>query len=87
MRNLSVKSKQKLADQWEDTPYVVVRKIPDLPVYAVRPENEDRERVLHRNLLLPFNVIPPAQRNHTLAPKDSRNSHAPTTSSNVDLID
>ena len=53
----------------------------------MRPENGDREQVLHRNLLLPFNVIPPAQRNQTSGPKDSRNSHAPTTSSNVDLID
>ena len=31
VRNLSVRGKQKLADRWEDTPYVVVRKIPDLP--------------------------------------------------------
>ena len=36
VRNLSVRGKQKLADRWEDTPYVVVRKIPDLPVYAAR---------------------------------------------------
>ena len=62
VRNLTVRGNQKLADQWEDIPYVVFRKIPDLPVYAVRLENGERERVLH--------LTTPAQ-NQTLAPKDS----------------
>ncbi len=58
VKNLSIRGKQKLADRWESTPYIVTRKIPDLPVYVVQPERGGRERTLHRNLLLPFNAIP-----------------------------
>lgn len=45
----------KLRNFWEDTIYVVSeRKSPDSPVYVVKPlHKEGRERVLHRNLLLP----------------------------------
>lgn len=46
-----VEGKQKLADRWEPCPYVVVKKQPGTPVYVVRTEVGDKERVLHRNLL------------------------------------
>ncbi len=54
VKNLSIRGKQKLADRWESTPYIVTRKIPDLPVYVVQPERGGKERTLHRNLLLPI---------------------------------
>jgi len=77
VRNLSIRGKQKLADRWEDTTYLVTRKIPDLPVYAVRPERGGKERVLHRNLLLPFNVIPQFQDKRPPAPGDTREPQEP----------
>ena len=77
VRNLSIRGKQKLGDRWEDTTYLVTRKIPDLPVYAVRPERDGKERVLHRNLLLPFNVIPQLQDKRPPAPGDTREPHEP----------
>ena len=40
----------------EAMPCVVVRKVGKLPVYAVKPVDGGRERVLHRNLLLPYRI-------------------------------
>ena len=59
VRNVGLRGKQKLADRWEETLYVVCS-IPDpsIPVFKVRPENGSKIRTLHRNLLLPFNCIP-----------------------------
>ena len=54
VRNLTLRGKHKLQDRWEDTPYQVIRRAGDLPVYWLRKEGTRRERVLHRNLLLPF---------------------------------
>lgn len=53
VRNLSIRGKHKLADRWEENPYQVVECIPGLPVYKVQ-DQDGKERVLHRNLLLPF---------------------------------
>ncbi|VDI06187.1 Hypothetical predicted protein [Mytilus galloprovincialis] len=49
----------KLADTWEDTPYVVIDQPNlDIPVFTVVKENgEGRTRNLHRNLLLPVGYI------------------------------
>ncbi|XP_063416795.1 uncharacterized protein LOC134699038 [Mytilus trossulus] len=51
--------KHKLADTWEDTPYVVTDQPNlDIPVFTVVKENgEGRSRNLHRNLLLPVGYI------------------------------
>ena len=69
VRNLGLKNKHKLSDRWEEDPYVVVdQPNPDIPVFKVRPEKRNgRERVLHRNLLLPCNFLPP--RNYEQPPK------------------
>ena len=56
VRNLSSRGKNKLKDRWEDSPYQVLRKVGDLPVYVVRQEGTGKERTLHRNLLLPYHV-------------------------------
>lgn len=50
----------KLRSFWENDIYVVVkRKSPDSPVYEVESENGGRKnRVLHRNLLLPCDYLP-----------------------------
>ncbi len=59
VRRLAFEGRHKLADRWEETPYVV-QKQPDasIPVYVVRSEAGGRERTLHRNHLLPIGSIP-----------------------------
>ena len=59
VRNLGLKGKQKLADQWDSTVYIVTEQIsPDMPVYRVKPEMESgRVRTLHRNILLPIDYL------------------------------
>ncbi|XP_043960345.1 uncharacterized protein LOC122824149 [Gambusia affinis] len=59
VRNVRLRGKQKLADKWEPDIYVVVKRAGNLPVYTVKPENQDKPlRTLHRDLLLPCNYLP-----------------------------
>jgi len=53
-----VEGRQKLGDRWERRPYVVVKKQPGLPVYVVRREDGELERVVHRNLLTQCMFLP-----------------------------
>lgn len=48
--------RHKLADKWENDPYVVINHPnDDIPIYRVKKQNgEGKIRVLHRNLLLPI---------------------------------
>lgn len=73
VRNVRIRGKHKLADRWESEVYVVVKRVPDLPVYTVRPETKDGPlRTLHRDLLLPCGFLPVSE---TLEPAVSK----PTT--------
>ena len=56
---LAFEGKHKLANKWEEDPYIVLAKPnPELPVYVVGKENgEGRKRTLHRNLLLPIGTF------------------------------
>jgi transposase InsO family protein len=57
VRNVGLKGKHKLADKWKQDIHVVVEQPnQDIPVFRVRPENGEGERVLHRNLLLPISL-------------------------------
>lgn len=56
-----VEGRQKLGDKWEPRPYIVVKKQPGIPVYVVRLENGDTERVVHRNLLTQCMFLPVEQ--------------------------
>ena len=51
--------RHKIADKWEEDIYVIVSQPnSDIPVFKVRKENETgRDRVLHRNLLLPVGSV------------------------------
>ena len=86
VRNLSIRGKHKLADRWEEDPYRVVECIPGLPVYKVQ-DKDGRERVLHRNLLLPFRGPPstPATSPQPVRPKQPRQLKSPTEDSSGDL--
>ena len=57
---LAFTGKHKLADGFEEDPYVVVeQKDPNIPVYIVRREDgKGKPRTLHRNHLLPVNNFP-----------------------------
>lgn len=60
IRNVGLKGKNKLADKWDKHTYVVID-MPDksIPVYKVQKEFGDSAvKTLHRNMLLPFSVIP-----------------------------
>lgn len=53
VRALGGTGKQKLKDKWNSTPYIVVEKLPNLPVYRVKPEKErGGVKTLHRDHLL-----------------------------------
>ena len=55
-----VQGKHKIGDIREKNPYLVMKQpMPDIPVYLVQRENSNRKpRLLHRNMLLPFNGLP-----------------------------
>ena len=60
VRKVGLVGRQKLADKWEQEPYLVTQ-IPnnEIPVYKVKREDgKGTTRTLHRNMLLPFNVLP-----------------------------
>ena len=55
LRNLGLQGKHKLADRWASKPYVVESKMPNLPVFRLKPEDGDGPiKILHRNHLLPL---------------------------------
>lgn len=58
VRALGGTGKQKLKDKWNSIPHVVLEKLPNLPVYRVRPEKErGGVRTLHRDHLLPVGYL------------------------------
>ena len=54
----SPRGRCKLKDNWEQTPYVVIKKLGGCPAYVVRQLGTKRVRTLHRNMLTkcPFEV-------------------------------
>ncbi|GAA6107147.1 uncharacterized protein LOC121883953 [Tachysurus ichikawai] len=59
VRNVRIRGKHKISDKWESIVHVVVRRAGTLPVYTVKPENQDGpSRTLHRDLLLPCGYLP-----------------------------
>lgn len=54
----AVEGRQKLGDRWESKPYVVLKKQPGVPVYLIRSEYGEKERVVHRNLLTQCMFLP-----------------------------
>lgn len=58
VRNVRLRGKNKLADRWESTVYVVQKRAGNLPVYTVCPEGQDGPtRTLHQDLLLPCGFL------------------------------
>lgn len=58
IQNVGLKGKHKLQDRWKSIPYVVVEKLPNLPVYKVKPEHGPGVlKTLHRDHLLPIGYM------------------------------
>lgn len=60
-----VEGRQKLGDRWEAHPYIVVKKQPNVPVYVIRREGGEAERVVHRNLLTQCMFLPVQRQTET----------------------
>lgn len=60
VRNLSERGGLgKLHSHWEEQIYIIEKRIADSPVYRARPEvGRGKQRLLHRNLLFPCDVLP-----------------------------
>ncbi|RXN12960.1 paraneoplastic antigen [Labeo rohita] len=55
VKNLGLTGKHKLQDRWSSVPHIVVAKLPNVPVYRLKPEGgARREKTLHRDHLLPI---------------------------------
>ena len=57
IRNVGLKGKHKLANKWLPMLHVVKEQPNrDIPVFVVRPEDGSRDKILHRNMLLPLRL-------------------------------
>ncbi|XP_067655385.1 uncharacterized protein [Haliotis asinina] len=68
VKTLAFDGKHKLADRWEEDPYVVLlQPNQDIPVFVVQRESgEGRKRTLHRNHLLPIGSVPVITENNSI---------------------
>lgn len=58
LRNFSVTGKHKLKCKWRPLPYFIVEKLPNLPVYKIKPERGmGAKKTVHRNHLLPIGYL------------------------------
>lgn len=80
VRNVRLRGKNKLADRWESTVYVVQSRAGDLPVYTVCPEVQDGPtRTLHRDLLLPCGFLSEMEEESVKAKTPTRRRTRQTT--------
>ena len=57
VKRVAWKDRHKIQNKWEPDKYIVVAQPnKNVPVYRVKPIGEGKERVLHRNLLLPLGI-------------------------------
>ncbi|KAG1940743.1 interleukin-1 receptor accessory protein-like 1-A [Pimephales promelas] len=58
LRNFGVTGKNKLKCKWRSSPYIVIEKLANLPVYKIKPERGmGAEKTIHRNHLLPIGYL------------------------------
>ena len=57
VKRVAWKGRHKIQNKWEPSEYVLVEQ-PNLkvPVYKVKSLEDNKERVLHRNMLLPLGI-------------------------------
>ncbi|CAL9690999.1 unnamed protein product [Knipowitschia caucasica] len=79
LRNLTPRGgPTKIQSYWEDQVYTIrERKAEDSPVYQISPENgRGRDRVVHRNLLLPCDFLP-CEKTPTATPATAKRKSRP----------
>ena len=67
VKRVAWKGRHKIQNKWEPDEYVIVSQPnKNVPVYRVKPIGEGKERVLHRNLLLPLGIkfVPEIESDH-----------------------
>uniref|UniRef100_A0AAY4AM26 Gypsy retrotransposon integrase-like protein 1 n=1 Tax=Denticeps clupeoides TaxID=299321 RepID=A0AAY4AM26_9TELE len=58
LRNLGLRGKHKLESRWSPDPYVVVGKMPNIPVFKIKREDGTRGiKTIHRDHLLPIGQL------------------------------
>lgn len=57
LANRGITGKRKIADRWDSTPYDVVSVRSPINVYRIRDGVTGKEKVVHRNLLLPVDFL------------------------------
>ena len=58
LRNLGLRGKHKLESKWNHNPYVVVGKMPNLPVFKIKREDgTPGTKTMHRDHLLPIGQL------------------------------
>ncbi len=57
LANRGVKGMKKVADKWDSILYKVQSARPEINVYRIKDAQTGREKVVHRNLLLPVNFL------------------------------
>ncbi|XP_035984622.1 uncharacterized protein LOC118558239 [Fundulus heteroclitus] len=57
LANRGEKGKKKVADRWDSTPFDVVSVKPEIHVYRIRDAATGKEKVVHRNMLLPVDFL------------------------------
>ena len=90
VRNVSIRGKQKLADRWEQVPYIVIRQPDeDNPVFEVKREGAryKKSRTLHRNMLLPFMSTTDVLAENDDPVEDSHEDSSPETEADGDSGD
>lgn len=71
LRNLGLRGKHKLESKWNPNPYVVVGKMPNLPVFKIRREDgTPGTKTIHRDHLLPIGQ-------HVRVPSTEQIEHPP----------
>ena len=60
LKNVSIRGRHKLANNWERTPYVIQSQpFKNIPVYVLRHEHGSKNtRIVHRNLILSIGSLP-----------------------------
>ncbi|XP_055366431.1 uncharacterized protein LOC129604370 [Betta splendens] len=58
LANKGERGKRKLADRWSKTVYIVMDKNEESHTFRIQDATTDREKVVHRNLIMPVNFLP-----------------------------
>ena len=57
VKRVAWKGRHKIQNKWEPEEYVVLEQLnKSVPVYKVKPVSNGKERVIHRNMLLPLGI-------------------------------